>query len=35
MAIGDNLNDREMLEYAGLPIVLANSVPEFEIARLA
>ncbi len=30
MAIGDNLNDREMLEYAGLPIVMANSVPELK-----
>src|ERR1700694_1269960 len=30
MAIGDNLNDREMLEYAGLPIVKANSVPELK-----
>lgn len=27
MAIGDNLNDREMLEYAGLPVIMANSVP--------
>ncbi len=30
MAIGDNLNDREMLEFAGLPIVMANSVPELK-----
>jgi len=30
MAIGDNLNDREMLEYAGLPIVMANSVPKLK-----
>jgi Cof subfamily protein (haloacid dehalogenase superfamily) len=30
MAIGDNLNDREMLEYAGLPVVMANSVPELK-----
>ena len=30
MAIGDNLNDREMLEYAGLPIIMANSVPELK-----
>ncbi len=30
MAIGDNLNDREMLEYAGLPIVMGNSVPELK-----
>lgn len=27
MAIGDNLNDLEMLEFAGLPIVMANAVP--------
>jgi 5-amino-6-(5-phospho-D-ribitylamino)uracil phosphatase len=30
MAIGDNWNDREMLEYAGLPIVMGNSVPELK-----
>ncbi len=30
MAIGDNLNDREMLSYAGLPIVMGNSVPELK-----
>jgi hypothetical protein len=30
MAIGDNLNDMEMLEYAGLPIVMGNSVPELK-----
>jgi Cof subfamily protein (haloacid dehalogenase superfamily) len=30
MAIGDNFNDREMLEYAGLPIVMGNSVPELK-----
>ena len=27
MALGDNLNDLEMLETAGLPIVMANAVP--------
>lgn len=27
MAIGDNLNDKEMLEFAGVPVVMANSVP--------
>jgi Cof subfamily protein (haloacid dehalogenase superfamily) len=32
MAIGDNWNDREMLEYAGLPIVMANSVPQLKSA---
>jgi Cof subfamily protein (haloacid dehalogenase superfamily) len=26
MAIGDNLNDLEMLEYAGTPVVMANAV---------
>jgi len=26
MAIGDNLNDTEMLEFAGVPVVMANSV---------
>jgi hypothetical protein len=30
MAIGDNLNDREMLEYAGVPVVMGNSVPELR-----
>lgn len=30
MAIGDNWNDFEMLEYAGLPIVMGNSVPELK-----
>lgn len=30
MAIGDNLNDLEMLEYAGLPIIMGNSVPELK-----
>jgi Cof subfamily protein (haloacid dehalogenase superfamily) len=30
MAIGDNLNDREMLEFAGLPIVMGNSVRELK-----
>jgi Cof subfamily protein (haloacid dehalogenase superfamily) len=27
MAIGDNLNDLEMLKFAGTPVVMANSVP--------
>ena len=31
MAIGDNFNDREMLEFAGLAVVMANSVPELKI----
>ncbi|RPJ56625.1 MAG: HAD family phosphatase [Acidobacteria bacterium] len=30
MAIGDNLNDREMLEFAGLPVVMGNAVPELR-----
>ena len=30
MAIGDNLNDREMLEFAGLPVVMGNSVSELK-----
>jgi len=28
MAIGDNFNDLEMLDYAGLPVVMQNAVPE-------
>ncbi len=31
MAIGDNWNDFEMLEYAGLPIVMGNAVPELKM----
>lgn len=30
MAIGDNWNDREMLEYAGLPVVMDNCVVELK-----
>ena len=30
MAIGDNFNDLEMLQFAGLPVVMANSVPELK-----
>ena len=30
MAIGDNFNDREMLAFAGLPVVMGNSVPELR-----
>ena len=30
MAIGDNFNDREMLEFAGLPVVMGNAVPELK-----
>jgi hydroxymethylpyrimidine pyrophosphatase-like HAD family hydrolase len=30
MAIGDNWNDREMLEYAGFPVIMGNAVPELK-----
>lgn len=30
MAIGDNWNDREMLEFAGTPVVMGNSVTELK-----
>ena len=30
MAIGDNWNDREMLEFAGVPVVMGNSVAELQ-----
>ena len=30
MAIGDNLNDREMLEFAGMPVVMGNAAPELR-----
>lgn len=30
MAIGDNLNDLEMLEFAGLPVVMGNGVSELK-----
>jgi len=30
MAIGDNHNDLEMLKFAGIPIVMGNSVPELK-----
>jgi Cof subfamily protein (haloacid dehalogenase superfamily) len=30
MALGDNLNDVEMLEAAGLPVVMGNAVPELR-----
>jgi Cof subfamily protein (haloacid dehalogenase superfamily) len=28
MAVGDNLNDLEMLEFAGRPVVMGNAIPE-------
>ena len=31
MAIGDNWNDREMLDYAGFPVVMGNSVEELKL----
>jgi hydroxymethylpyrimidine pyrophosphatase-like HAD family hydrolase len=30
MAIGDNWNDREMLEFAGTSVVMGNSVAELK-----
>jgi len=30
LAIGDNHNDREMLEFAGIPVVMQNGVPELK-----
>jgi len=30
MAIGDNWNDRDMLEFAGLPVVMGNSIAELK-----
>lgn len=30
LAIGDNLNDREMLEFAGLAVVMDNAAPELK-----
>ena len=30
MAIGDNFNDLDMLEYAGLPVVMGNATSEFR-----
>ena len=35
MAIGDNWNDREMLEFAGLPILMGNSSEELKRAGWA
>lgn len=32
MAIGDNLNDREMLAFAGVPVVMGNAVPALKTA---
>ena len=30
MAIGDNLNDLEMLEFAGCPVVMGNGIPDLK-----
>jgi hydroxymethylpyrimidine pyrophosphatase-like HAD family hydrolase len=30
MAVGDNFNDLEMLEYAGVPVLMANAVDELK-----
>ena len=30
MAIGDNLNDLEMLEFAGLPVVMGNAIADLK-----
>jgi Cof subfamily protein (haloacid dehalogenase superfamily) len=30
MAVGDNFNDREMLEFAGVPVVMGNAVDELR-----
>jgi hypothetical protein len=30
MAVGDNWNDHDMLEFAGLPVVMGNCVPELK-----
>jgi len=30
MAIGDNYNDIEMLEFAGVPVIMANACDELK-----
>ena len=30
MAVGDNLNDLEMLEFAGYPVVMGNGIPDLQ-----
>jgi Cof subfamily protein (haloacid dehalogenase superfamily) len=30
MAMGDNFNDLEMLQFAGLPVVMGNAIPELK-----
>ncbi len=34
MAVGDNYNDREMLEWAGVGVVMANAAPDLHAAGL-
>jgi Cof subfamily protein (haloacid dehalogenase superfamily) len=34
MAVGDNYNDREMLEWAGIGVVMANAAPDLHAAGL-
>jgi hydroxymethylpyrimidine pyrophosphatase-like HAD family hydrolase len=34
MAVGDNHNDRDMLEWAGVGVVMGNAEPELKHARL-
>jgi Cof subfamily protein (haloacid dehalogenase superfamily) len=31
MAVGDNWNDHDMLEFAGYPVVMGNSIPELKL----
>ena len=31
MAVGDNLNDREMLAFAGVPVVMGNAVEALKV----
>ena len=30
MAVGDNLNDLEMLEFAGTPVVMGNAIDDLQ-----
>lgn len=30
MAVGDNLNDLEMLEFAGRPVIMGNAIPDLQ-----
>jgi hypothetical protein len=30
MAVGDNLNDLEMLEFAGCPVVMGNGIQDLK-----